>query len=203
MTYFYYISIPIISAVIGWFTNYIAVLMLFNPKQPKRFLGITFHGVFPKRQALIAQKIGKVVADELLSVDDLKERVITPESMDVIYASVENRMDNFLEGKMEKKFPLMSLLTSRSMKMKVRDEMLKEVREQLPNMLDDYIARFEANINIEEMISQKFNQLSTDRLEQVMNDILSKEFRFIEIIGAVIGFIIGLLQVLLAYLGSI
>jgi uncharacterized membrane protein YheB (UPF0754 family) len=191
----YYILVPIVSAAIGWFTNYIAVKMLFYPKDPRRILGITFQGVFPKRQGMIAEKIGRVVAEELLSVNDLKEKVITPDSMEAIYNSVENKMDSFLEGSMEKKFPIMSLLTSRSMKMKVRDEMLKEVRSQLPNMLDDYVTQFEANVDIAEMISSKFSQLSTDRLETVMNDILSKEFRFIEVIGAVIGFVIGLAQV--------
>lgn len=86
--------------------------------------------------------------------------------------------------------------------MSVRDEMLAEVRVQLPSMLDNYIEHFEANIDIEEMITEKFGQLSSDRLEQVMNDILSKEFRFIEIIGAVVGFTVGLIQVGMLLLGD-
>jgi hypothetical protein len=36
--------LPFIAALIGWMTNYIAVKMLFHPKEPKKFIGITFHG---------------------------------------------------------------------------------------------------------------------------------------------------------------
>lgn len=198
----YYFILPFIAAVIGWFTNYLAVKMLFHPSKPKTVLGLTFQGIFPKRQKEIATKIGKVVADELLSVDDIKEKVVDAESMDKIYETVEEKMDDFLDEKMGKKFPLVSLFTSKKMKMSVRDEMLTEVRAQLPSMLDSYIEHFEANLDIEEMISDKFGQLSSDRLEQVMNEILSKEFRFIEIIGAVVGFIVGLVQVGMLLLGD-
>ncbi len=198
----YYILLPLIAAVIGWFTNYLAVKMLFHPKEPKQILGMTVQGIFPKRQKEIAIKIGKVVSDELLSVDDIKDKVVNANSMDKIYETVEEKMDHFLDDKMGKKFPLVSLLTSKKLKMSVRDEMLAEVRVQLPSMLDNYIEHFEANIDIEEMITEKFGQLSSDRLEQVMNDILSKEFRFIEIIGAVVGFTVGLIQVGMLLLGD-
>jgi uncharacterized membrane protein YheB (UPF0754 family) len=50
------ILIPLISAFIGWFTNWIAIKMLFHPKEPKRILGIRFHGIFPKRQGHFAEK---------------------------------------------------------------------------------------------------------------------------------------------------
>ena len=54
--------IPFISAFIGWITNWIAIKMLFHPKDPKRILGVTFHGIFPKRQQQFATKLGAVVA---------------------------------------------------------------------------------------------------------------------------------------------
>ena len=62
--------LPLIAALIGWMTNYIAVKMLFHPKEPKKIVGITFHGVFPKRQNVLAEKLGQLVADELFSISD-------------------------------------------------------------------------------------------------------------------------------------
>ncbi len=192
-----FIVFPFVGAFLGWFTNYIAVKMLFHPKEPKTFLGITFQGIFPKRQKTIALKIGKVVADELLSIDDIKEKVVTPQSMDKIYEQVEIKMDDFLEGRMQQKFPLVSMFATQKLKMQIRGEMLKEVKVQLPDMMDKYIQHFEENLDIEEMITEKFSQLSTERLEEVMNEILNKEFKFIELLGGVIGFIVGLTQAVL------
>ncbi len=200
----YIILFPLLGAMLGWFTNYLAVKMLFHPKEPKTVLrfkigkwqinGITFQGIFPKRQKMIAIKIGKVVADELLSVNDIKEKVVTDDSMGKIYSQVEEKMDYFLESKMPKRFPLLSMFASKKLKYDIRDHMLAEVKIQLPDMMDKYIEHFDESIDIEEMITEKFSLLSSDRLEQVMNDILSKEFKFIEILGGVIGFIVGLVQ---------
>lgn len=202
------ILFPFIGALLGWFTNFLAVKMLFHPKEPKTILrfqigkfqvkGITFQGIFPKRQKMIATKIGKVVADELLSVDDIKEKVVTQASMDNIYNQVEIKMDNFLEGRMTKKFPLVSMLATKKLKTNIRDQMLEEVKVQLPSMMDNYVKHFEENVNIEEMITEKFGMLSSDRLEEVMNEILSKEFKFIEVLGGVIGFVVGVVQALFA-----
>ncbi len=61
-------TLPFIAAFIGWFTNYLAVKMLFHPRKPIRFLGMTIQGIFPKRQELFAQKLGVLVSKELISI---------------------------------------------------------------------------------------------------------------------------------------
>ncbi|MGK0391164.1 MAG: uncharacterized membrane protein YheB (UPF0754 family) [Maribacter sp.] len=208
ITYLVYIILfPLVGALLGWFTNFLAVKMLFHPKKPKtvlsfkvgkfQFKGITFHGIFPKRQKMIAMKIGKVVADELLSIDDIKEKVVTDDSLAKIYEQVEEKMNYFIDEKIPKKFPFLYRLAGKK-KYELRDHMLEEVMIQLPEMMDKYIEHFEENLDIEEMISEKFSMLSSDRLEEVMNEILSKEFKFIEILGGVIGFIVGIVQAAIA-----
>ncbi|MEZ4979183.1 MAG: DUF445 family protein, partial [Chitinophagales bacterium] len=62
MKLFLLLLLPIIAGLIGWLTNFLAVKMLFYPRNPKQILGITFHGVFPKRQAHVAEKVGELVA---------------------------------------------------------------------------------------------------------------------------------------------
>jgi uncharacterized membrane protein YheB (UPF0754 family) len=44
---------------------------------------------------------------------------------------------------------------------------------------------------------EKIAAFSSERLEKMLNQILTKEFRFVEVIGAALGFFIGLLQILL------
>ena len=52
--------LPIIAALIGWATNFVAIKMLFHPQDPKKILGITFQGVFLKTKA-IAERLGELV----------------------------------------------------------------------------------------------------------------------------------------------
>ncbi|HZI52754.1 MAG TPA: DUF445 family protein, partial [Chitinophagaceae bacterium] len=78
------ILIPLISAFIGWFTNWIAIKMLFHPREPKKILGITFQGIFPKRQKVFAQKLGKLVSNELLSFSEIEQKISNPTNIEKI-----------------------------------------------------------------------------------------------------------------------
>jgi uncharacterized membrane protein YheB (UPF0754 family) len=49
---------------------------VFHPKLPTKILGITFHGIFPKRQKQFAEKLGKLVSQELLSFSDIEKRLL-------------------------------------------------------------------------------------------------------------------------------
>lgn len=68
------ISGPIVGAVIGYITNYIAVKMLFRPYKEKRIgkIKIPFTpGIIPKRQAELAKAVGKAVGENLFTENDL------------------------------------------------------------------------------------------------------------------------------------
>ena len=67
----------------------------------------------------------------------------------------------------------------------------------LPDVINRYADKLEASIDIKSVVKEKVEGFSFDKMEEVMFSIMSKEFKFIELIGAVLGFIIGLVQVLL------
>ena len=67
--------LPLIAAVIGWGTNYLAVRMLFHPREEMRILGLRIQGVFPKRQQALAEKLGQLVARELFSMEDVRRHL--------------------------------------------------------------------------------------------------------------------------------
>lgn len=76
MDIFKLIAGPLIGALIGYFTNFIAVKMLFRPHHPvmlgSRRLPFT-PGLIPKRKDELAGAIGKAVGTTLLTKDDLTE----------------------------------------------------------------------------------------------------------------------------------
>ena len=190
-------TLPFIAAIIGWFTNYIAVKMLFRPRKKKKFLFIELQGIFPKRQAKLAEKIGKMVADELLSSKDIKDKILSPETMQNLSENIAEKLNDYLDNKFPKNYPVFSLLLGQKVKEKVRDEFLAEFKELAPEMINSYMRKFEESFDVEETIRQRVAILSPIKLEALIMSILQKEFRFIELVGAVLGFIIGLIQLAL------
>jgi uncharacterized membrane protein YheB (UPF0754 family) len=189
--------LPLIAATIGWFTNYIAVKMLFHPRKPIKIGFITLHGIFPKRQIEIASSVGRMVANDLLSSKDIEQRLATEDNIRAIIDKIEDTLDNYFEVKFPLKFPLLSKFISPNMRSKIKDEMLDEVEHLAPDLIANQVNDLEKVFDVEQIIKEKVSNLSTEKLENLMMSIIEKELTFIEWVGAGLGFIIGLVQVLL------
>jgi uncharacterized membrane protein YheB (UPF0754 family) len=192
--------LPLIAATIGWFTNYIAVKMLFHPRKPIKIGFITLHGIFPKRQIEIASSVGRMVANDLLSSKDIEQRLATEDNIRAIIDKIEDTLDNYFEVKFPLKFPLLSKFISPNMRSKVKDEMLLEIEHLAPVLIANQVNDLEKVFDVEQIIKEKVSNLSTEKLENLMMSIIEKELTFIEWVGAGLGFIIGLVQVLLVLL---
>lgn len=192
--------IPVISAFIGWFTNWIAIKMLFHPKEPKRILGITIQGIFPKRQQQFAEKLGKLVSQELLSFDDIQQKLVHPDNIQQLMPVVEEHIDQFLRKKLADEMPVISMFIGENTIQQLKGIFMKELETLFPLIMQRYMGHLQQELDLEKIVTQKVAAFSSDKLEEILQSILSKEFRFVELIGAVLGFIIGLLQVLLTLL---
>ncbi len=192
--------IPIISAFIGWFTNWIAIKMLFHPREPKKILGITFQGIFPKNQAQFAGKLGKLVGEELLSFKDISSKITNPENVEKLMPVVESHIDHFLRIKLAEKMPVISMFIGDKTISELKSVFMEELKTLFPVLMESYMTNLQQDLDLEQIVTQKVAAFSSDKLEDILNSIMSKEFRFVEIIGAVLGFVIGLLQIAITLL---
>ena len=194
-----FILIPVISAFIGWFTNWIAIKMLFHPKEPKRILGVTFHGIFPKRQKVFAEKLGKMISTEFLSFADIEQKIANPQNLQKLMPMIEEHVDKFLRDKLGDEMPFLSLFIGDKTIRSLKKIFMLELEILFPQLMISYAGHLKEELDLEKIVTEKVSAFSSDKLESILYQIMSKEFRFVEILGGVIGFIIGILQVLITY----
>lgn len=190
-------AIPFLSALVHWLTIWMALKMLFYPKQPRRILGLTFHGVFPKKQHQIAENLGRIVGQELLSFNELEEKITGGDNLDSIYPEIEKQIDDFLRNKLKVAMPMIAMFIGEQTVMQLKEVFMNELRSMLPPLLKNYIHNLKDKLDLEKIVSEKVKNFSSDRLENLLNQILTKEFRFVEVIGAVLGFFSGVVQILI------
>jgi uncharacterized membrane protein YheB (UPF0754 family) len=196
-----WIIIPLISAFIGWFTNWIAIKMLFHPREPKKILGLTFHGIFPKRQQVFAARLGKLVSDELLSFSDISTKITNPSNLKSVMPLIEKHIDRFLREQLPEQMPLISMFIGESTIQELKAVFVRQLEVLFPEIMQSYVHTLKDQLDLEAIVTQKVAGFSSDKMEQILMSIMQKEFRFVEIIGGILGFVIGLLQVLLTILG--
>ena len=192
--------IPLISAFIGWFTNWVAIKMLFHPKEPRRILGITFHGIFPKRQKIFAEKLGKMISAEFLSFEDIAEKIANPQNLKKLMPMIEDHVDKFLRNKLSDEMPFLSLFIGDKTIASLKKIFMQELEILFPQLMKSYAGHLQEELDLEMIVTEKVSAFSSDKLENILYQIMSKEFRFVEILGGVIGFIIGIVQVLITLL---
>ena len=196
------LSIPLISAFIGWFTNWIAIKMLFHPRLPVKVLGLTIQGIFPKRQHQFAQKLGKLVSEELLSFKDIEAKITDGGNLKQVMPIVETHIDNFLRNKLAAEMPIISMFIGDKTIEQLKSVFMKELESLFPVLMTSYMEKLKHELDLEAIVTEKVSNFSSDKLEEILQAIMSKEFRFIEVIGAILGFLIGIVQVFITWIGG-
>ena len=193
-----FILIPLISAFIGWITNLIAIKMLFHPRNPIRFLGITVQGIFPKRQAQFAEKLGTLVANELIHFDEIERKITSPETIQKALPLIDQHVEHFIQNKLKEEIPLLSMFISSETMQSIKKGIVHEVEVIFPSLISQMTGHLRSELDIQKLVTEKVKDFSSDKLESILNAIMKKEFVFVEIIGGILGFLIGLLQVVLS-----
>jgi uncharacterized membrane protein YheB (UPF0754 family) len=182
--------IPIISALIGWFTNYIAIKSLFRPYIPINILGFKFQGVLSKRRAKLAKKIAKVVSEYLFSVEDIKSKISKPKNISKLKTSLIKVVSINILGNL----PVMIKPMAEPM---VKNILEKEGEHIIIALVEEFVKHLESDMDIEQLVEEKLLNYDIKNLETIVMGIARDEFRHIELLGAIIGFIVGLFQILL------
>ena len=193
--------VPVVGAFIGWITNLIAIKMLFHPRKPIRILGFTIQGVFPMRQVALAAKVGEVVAEELITHDELRTRMNQVGLAEIVTQRLDQQLDRILWERLPKALPMAAMFMTPELVEKVKGVLRQDITPLVDQVLEEMSDKIPAVFNVREIVQHKVEQLSTERLETLLLALMKREFKFIELVGAVLGFLIGILQLGLVWLG--
>lgn len=128
------LSGPVIGAVIGYFTNYIAVKMLFYPRKEIRVMGhkLPFTpGAIPKGKPRLAKAMGEIVSNTLLTEEDLKKKILSSDLEDAAAEKIMDFLSEDISDVMKNLFG--SEEKYEELKKGLTDELTEQVLESLQN----------------------------------------------------------------------
>ena len=191
-----YYFIPVVTALIGWATNVIAVKMLFHPRYPIDLGFMKIQGLVPKRRPALAKSLATLIDRELLSVSELVEEFNQIDIESEAEGMLDERLDAFIE-RVKVSIPMSVMFLTpdviETLKEQASDELLKmipQVKERIAQGLHD-------DLNIQEFVEEKIRNFSVRKMEEITMNIATKELKTIEVLGGVLGLAIGVIQVVL------
>ena len=195
-----FILLPVIAAFIGWLANGILLRLLFHPILPKKILGFTIQGILPKYQYQIAQEIGRLVSKEFFSFKEIEDKIAHPDNIKKIMPLVEVHIDEFLRHKITAAMPMLSMFIGDKTIAQLKEVFMKELEVLFPELLKGYLNNLQKDIDLEQIITDKLSGFSLYKLEQTFTTSMPKLQSQFKLVGAAVGFSIGLIQLLLMFL---
>lgn len=181
------------GALIGWFTNTIAIKMLFRPLKPWRipFTQIEFQGLIPRRRAEITSSISKTVEEQLVSVKYMAGRLVEGENKAELVRIIRVKILSVIEDKIPSIIPkgITQALLAR-LKMVLTEEIENFIDNSLVEMIEQTVEK----IDISSMVEEQINSLELQEVERLILDIAGRELKYIELLGGILGGVIGLVQ---------
>ncbi len=183
-----WIMLPVVGALIGYATNWVAIRMLFHPRKPTWGM----QGLLPRRQAELAKSVGDVVGNELVPVDDLLRGLddvdLTPHLAELLDQAISAKLEDL------RRIPLIGGLVTPERIAQIRDSVLRQLKDKQPVLMERFKQVVKERIDIRKIAEEKLGAFDLERLENIVNRVANKEFRAIEFWGLVLGFIIGVAQ---------
>ena len=171
--------IPLISALLGWICSWISG-------------NILVHKIFPARREALALAIGKA-ASESFSVSDIEKKISDPENIKKVMPVVEAHVDDFLRHKLKEKMPMIGMLIGDKTINSLKEVFLKEIEDMFPQVMNKFTGNLKNEFDIQTLVTARVNAITPAQLQKMISPVL----QYICLSGALIGLIIGLVNVLL------
>lgn len=186
----------LIGSLIGWITNYIAIKMLFRPYKEINFGLFKIQGLIPKRKNEIGKGIAEVIENELISVKDVLNHLDSEEITEKLENLIDEIMNKNLKTKIKELFPFMQLFLTDNVLNEIKKTIKDIVLENKDSILEFFSNYIEEKVNFIQIVEKKISDFSLEKTEEIIFSLAKKELKHIELIGAILGAVIGFFQYL-------
>jgi|GEM_PF-710996 len=176
-----FVIYPLIGSILGSLTNFIAIKLLFRPR--KKILGI--QGLLQKRKPHIAERAGEIVNSYLVNSEEIRKQIDKERLHRAIDTFIKKHRNTLWEIPIIKKIVKNIIVTI----LLDRDGYFK--RNIIESIIDQSM--------VSGIVRQKINDFDVAAIEELFRKASGPEFQFIIFSGAILGFIIGLIEAFIGF----
>ncbi|MBF0100636.1 MAG: DUF445 family protein [Desulfobacterales bacterium] len=191
--------LPVGGLIVGYYTNWLAIKMIFNPIKPKKYVGITFQGLFLKRQKEVAAEYSALVASQILNPANILDAIMRGPSSDEVFRILQKYVKQAVEKNagVAKPFVLFVIGTQEyiNMKNRVCDRLMGELPRSMKYVYDYAQQAW----NVENILRQKMQELSPEEFVGILRPAFQEDEWILILVGGILGFLAGVFQLIFMF----
>ncbi|MCK5768831.1 DUF445 domain-containing protein [Algiphilus sp.] len=194
-----YLSMPVISAVVGYGTNVVAIYMMFHPIE---FIGIKvrnwpnilgWQGIIPRRAAHMAAVCVDTITRHLITQEEMFERLDAERIAGELDGPLNAMIEEIVDEVMGEHQPTLW----EALPQVVKRQIYKRVKADMPEVISEIMEEIKVNINqMYDLKDMVITNLTKDKalLNKIFAEVGHAEFKFIARSGIYFGGLFGILQ---------
>jgi uncharacterized membrane protein YheB (UPF0754 family) len=188
---------PVFGLFTGWFTDWLALQMVFNPKYPTKYLGGLFvwQGLFLKRRKEVSSEYGRLIAKEIVTPHNIIDAILRGPLSDRLFSMVQKHVQKVVDEQSGLAKPFVVFTVGSTKYQEMKRVVAQEIIKRLPETLK-YIEKYaEDAMDIENTLATKMTELSLEEFENLLHPAFQQDEWILIAVGAALGFMVGELQV--------
>jgi uncharacterized membrane protein YheB (UPF0754 family) len=187
---------PIFGGFTGWFTDWLALRMIFRPQEPKRYLGLfTWQGLFLKRRKEISGEYGALIAREIVTPKNVIEAVVSGPMSDKLFGMVMKQVQRVVDEQAGVAKPLVVFAVGSAKYQAMKKLIAQKMMERLPATMKHMEKYAGEAMDLENTLRVKMQELTPNEFESLLRPAFQQDEWILITVGAVLGFLVGEFQV--------
>jgi len=185
---------PIFGTAVGLGTNWLAIQMIFRPIERRRYLGIPYQGLFPKRQPEISRDYGITTAAEVITPRTIITFLTSGERGERFRAAVREAIERRLDGEWAQLRPMVPIKVSDEQLAEVKKVVVERVFAIAPRLLDDVEPYLMKALDVRNTVERRLGGLAKPEFERLLRGVFQEDELTLIIVGGFLGAGVGCLQ---------
>ncbi len=187
-------TVPIGAAIVGYLTNYIALKVIFEPIEPRRIGPFLMHGLFLRRQDEVAEAYADIIAYKVVTLPNIADTMLNGPDGDRTRRLVADTLGPAVDEAVGIARPFIRA-TSGDRFAAVKDGLADSAFSQIDALADPEYARERAS-GMQALLAERMRGLPYKEFSQLLRSAFEQDEWMLIVVGAVLGFGAGALQML-------
>ena len=185
------------AALWGLLTNWLAIWMVFNPIEPKKFMGMTFHGAFMRRQAEVTEVFAHISTRELFTIKQIMTEMMFGPKADKTRKVIKRHVGKMLDSPIVRTAIQMTMGWDEYAKLK--DTIIDKSIEATMVPISDAGLNESRAAKVNELFLDRMSKLSPAEFQNLLRPAFQEDEWILIVLGGVTGALAGWLQLIFGF----
>jgi uncharacterized membrane protein YheB (UPF0754 family) len=186
--------LPILGVMVGYATNWVALWMIYEPPEPRKYGPFTFHGLFIRRQHDVAEVYARIVADEILTVSEFGSELLHGPQSDRTRALIERSMRPAIDRATGRARLAVEVAIGPREYESIRESFATEPVEQMMEPLTDPEFSRTQSAAMRKLITERIRAMPPSEFAELLRTATKEDEWLLLLHGAVLGLAGGLIH---------